>query len=459
MRTKMYFRFSLLYFITFVFLLANCKPKLEENICDPNSKAYLESAFLSSGSGGLYPFCGPAPTSLSYPTAVFANGSPISLSPNAVGNGLSYSVSPALPTGVFLDPIGGGISGSYIGYAGIDSVYQIKAANSAGSITYSLELILYGPPPLKTGQTSCWDGAGTAISCSGTGQDGELQNGSTSSLTGPTNVTGTDYTTTDNLSGLIWKSCEEGQTGSTCTGAPSSLSWAASLTACTSLNSPGYGNRTDWRLASLREYATMLNYSGSSPATYTSFFPNANGVGHWSSDRDPNAPGTQSVYVSFTDGIVGLTIQGNTNDARCVSGSALPSLSFKNNGDSTITDINTGLIWMQCTVGHSGSTCNTGIATSLTWSNALTACNSSTQGGRRWRLPSVNELRSILDLSVGNPSISGAYFPNTLATNYWTSTSYTNPADAWVIHFGASNNVMNLTKPSVAYARCVSTGP
>ncbi|AOP32786.1 hypothetical protein A0128_02205 [Leptospira tipperaryensis] len=461
MRSDHSFRFPILFILSVFILIPGCKEKSPENACDPSSEAYLEAAILSSASGNLFPVCSPAPQSLSYPRAVFANGSPISLVPNVAGNGLSFSITPLLPSGVVLDSFNGLISGSYIGYSGVDTIYQVKASNSSGSVSYSLELILYGTAPLKTGQTVCSDSGGTTISCAGTKQDGESQNGNNSNFSGPNLITGTDYTTTDNFSGLIWKSCSEGVSGPTCgTGAFSSLTWIASGTACSNLNAGvGYANRTDWRLASAKELSTTLNYSGTNPATYSASFPGTSGSGYWSSTSYVPLITTDNWYVSFTDGTIGETIKGNTNNVRCVSGPSLPTPLFKDNGDSTVTDVNTGLIWAQCSAGLSGTGCASGAVSFPNWTTALLTCNSLSLAGKVWRLPSINELSSLTDLRVANPAISSAYFPGTFSGNYWTSTTYTNATDAWIVQFGAGNIVTNLTKGATAGVRCVATGP
>ncbi|MEJ2240301.1 MAG: hypothetical protein P8X82_18580, partial [Gemmatimonadales bacterium] len=58
------------------------------------------------------------------------------------------------------------------------------------------------PAPVpQTGQTRCWDDSGSAISCAGTGQDGEYQTGVT---VDPRFADNGDGTVTDNLTGLIW---------------------------------------------------------------------------------------------------------------------------------------------------------------------------------------------------------------------------------------------------------------
>ncbi|XDD50590.1 DUF1566 domain-containing protein [Leptospira sp. WS92.C1] len=461
MRIKHFFKTFLL---LFYFAFGGCKEKPLDNSCSPESKSHWEAVILSAASSNLIPYCGAdpnAPRALSYPSpSAFANGVPFSLTPTVIGNGITFSILPALPNGLALDSQTGTISGSYIGYSGVDTVFTVTASNANGFVLGFLELILSGPLPLKTGQTICYDSVGNPISCAGTGQDGLFQNGRNASFSGPTLVNGTDYTTTDHFSGLIWKSCSEGQTGAACVGIPNDFDWVAGNAACTNLNGIPYANRTDWRLASAKELSTIVHYDGNSPATYPGPFPNTSGSGYWSSSLYAPIVG-DSWYVSFTDGIIGETIQANANKVHCVSGSQLPAPLFRDNGDSTVTDVNTGLVWTQCPAGLTGFGCSAGVASSVNWTNALIGCNSLNLSGRVWRLPSVNELQSITDISGTFPvsNINSSFFPNTPAANFWTSTSYTNPADAWVLQFGIGNVVMNLTKGAIANVRCVATGP
>jgi hypothetical protein len=63
-----------------------------------------------------------------------------------------------------------------------------------------------------TGQTGCWDSSGNPISCTNTGQDGDIQAGATLSYTDNGNGT-----ITDNNTGLVWeKLCDEDPPGTTC---------------------------------------------------------------------------------------------------------------------------------------------------------------------------------------------------------------------------------------------------
>ena len=54
----------------------------------------------------------------------------------------------------------------------------------------------------RTGQTKCYDEAGTEIPCAGTGQDGEIQAGV--AWPEPRFTDNGDGTMTDNLTGLKW---------------------------------------------------------------------------------------------------------------------------------------------------------------------------------------------------------------------------------------------------------------
>lgn len=48
---------------------------------------------------------------------------------------------------------------------------------------------------------------------------------------------------------------------------------------------------------------------------------------------------------------------------------------LNNNGNGTVTDTATHLIWDRCVLGRSGNDCATGTAASYTWINALLAVN------------------------------------------------------------------------------------
>ncbi len=106
---------------------------------------------------------------------------------------------------------------------------------------------------------------------------------------------------------------------------------------------------------------------------------------------------------------------------------------FVNNGDGTVTDTRTGLVWEQKTDdGGLRDKDNT-----YNWKDALAYCENLTLGGQTdWRLPTIKELASLVDLSSYNPSIDTDYFPNTVSSYYWSSSTdayYT--YYAWGVNF------------------------
>jgi hypothetical protein len=461
-------------------VLFSCNEAKFKNPCDLKSDGYEKVFIYKSAIKDYTSYCGvnffnafnsssynSAPSNFSYPSvsATYANGATISLTPTFTGSGLAFAINPSLPSGLSFDTSTGVISGSYTSHAGSTGSYTISVTNNAGTANYTLTLILFGKAPLQTGITQCYTGTtSSTTSCSGTAQDGEYKAGISSSFTGPTLVGATDYITTDNNTGLVWKTCNEGKSGSTCaTGSISSINWATANTNCSSLNSgSGYGNRTDWRLPTAEEYGTILSFVGTNPATFSTYFPASSGGGNWSSTTDA-ANSSNAWYISFTDGTYGSTTKTNNNDVRCVAGTNYRSALFNDNNDGTITDINTGLVWQKCSQGLSGTNCTSGTASMNNWPNSVTSCDSLSLNSRKWRLPSVNELRTLLNFSAAtSPTINATYFPATVSGSYWSSTSYGGGAtSAWTVNFPVSGNcvITNLKTTATFFYRCVATGP
>jgi hypothetical protein len=100
---------------------------------------------------------------------------------------------------------------------------------------------------------------------------------------------------------------------------------------------------------------------------------------------------------------------------------------FSDNGDGTVTDNCTGLMWERDT-GNDGNP--------LKWCDALAYCQNLQLGGHLdWRLPNVRELQSIVDYGRSYPSIALAF--GALNSVYWSSTSdVAGPNGAWGVYFG-----------------------
>ena len=121
---------------------------------------------------------------------------------------------------------------------------------------------------------------------------------------------------------------------------------------------------------------------------------------------------------------------------------SLPALAaYVDNGDGTVTDTVTGLMWDKCPNGQTANDCSGGSAFRFTWANALArpiALNSiNYKGHNDWRLPNIRELESLVLIRLTHPAIDDIAFPNTDVTHgYWSSTLTVHDlASAWSANF------------------------
>ena len=128
----------------------------------------------------------------------------------------------------------------------------------------------------------------------------------------------------------------------------------------------------------------------------------------------------------------------NGDDGDLQKGVGWPNPRFKDNGNGTVTDNLTGLIWTQ----------NADCPGLKTWANAVTFCNTLSSGicgltdgssPGDWRLPHVKELHSLIDFGAYNPALpSGRLFTNVHYSAYWSSTTYADDTSfAWRVSFGS----------------------
>ena len=115
------------------------------------------------------------------------------------------------------------------------------------------------------------------------------------------------------------------------------------------------------------------------------------------------------------------------------------------NGDGTVTDVATGLMWQQQDDGIIRD-----------HPDAITFCqNLSLAGQADWRLPNIKELTSLVDYRQFNPAIDAAAFPNTSSSIYWSASSRASiSVSAWFVGFN-DGGVESRNKTSDLFVRCV----
>ena len=315
--------------------------------------------------------------------------------------------------------------------------------DSDGNLTYTL---------VDTGQTSCYDSNGDQITCPSAG---EAFYGQDAQFSGsqPSYTDNGDGTVTDKVTGLMWQQVPVNE----------GFSYDDAAAYCESLELAGYD---DWRIPTTKELFSISDFSQGWPYLDIVYFSLAG-----------ESVSKDEQY--WTERYVGTTEEGQSNAAfgvnhgtghikaypagvsgpmgnyvRAVRGNAYGVNNFEDNGDGTVTDHATGLMWAKADSREG-----------MDWDAALAYAENSTLGGYGdWRLPNVKELQSIVDYTrspsaadaanVG-PAIDTHYFEITElpagTTNYetdygyfWSSTSAYFGGDsleyyyAWYVAFGTA---------------------
>ncbi len=319
-----------------------------------------------------------------------------------------------------------------------------------GFIILMLTSVAFAAPVPDTGQSKCYNGT-VEITCPSPGQPFYGQDAnytinpmSYTKLDGSGNVLPDSATSwvmvKDNVTGLIWENKMDERT---IHNKNDKYAWNESISIfIATLNGTYFGGHNDWRLPTIKELAYIVKYSIPSPGPTidTVYFPNTQSSGYWSSTT--HAESTNLAWgVNFDNGIGGYNsksgsrpsyvraVRGGQSGAfdavdRSMDDASTADGSYTDNGDGTVTDTSTGLMWKQ--TGSSG-----------TWEQALSYCeNLSRADYTDWRLPTIKELRSLVDYSLLNPAISKTYFPDAVSSFYWSSTTYArDPYGAWGVNF------------------------
>lgn len=280
-----------------------------------------------------------------------------------------------------------------------------------------------------TGQTTCYDGAGTVITCPAPGeplaQDGSYN---INFLSYTDNGNGT---VTDNNTGLMWQKQDDGAL----------RTWDVAGSYCASLG-------TGWRLPTKKELISIVNFGAYNPSIDTTYFLATKSMGYWSSTTGPYAPAGAWV-IDFKAGAVDYYGPDNGLYVRCTKGGEYPAQNLVDNGNGTVTDNAAGLIWQQ------------GENESMSWDTALSFCNGLSLGGYSdWRLPNIKELESLTSETRNNPAIDTSFFAQATASAYLSSTTYMPEGSHWDMYYVNFNGgSVNTYGKSYSYnVRCVRGG-
>ena len=234
-------------------------------------------------------------------------------------------------------------------------------------------------------------------------------------------------TITDNVTGLMWQQVDGGE-----------MTIENAQLYCESMTLAGY---SDWRLPSPLESFSILNHQNNNPAMNTTYFT-ASDAEYWWTNSFQVGDATK-VWCTNAGGGIGNKPKSETISAggtkkyhvravRDISKANVLANHFTDNGDGTITDNLTQLVW-QKTPNNSAQT----------WENALTYAEGLSVGtATDWRLPNIKELQSLNDESLSNPSANTTFFPTIGVHNYWSGTSLPNQTTKawfWNTQFGITS--------------------
>ena len=279
----------------------------------------------------------------------------------------------------------------------------------AGCITIALPASNGAYVVVDTAQSNCYGETSSTMAAPAPGQ---LFYGQDAQFQGhaPATRTNADGTVSDLVTGLMWVRARG-----------SKVTWDAALSNAAACTVGGYG---DWRMPTIKELYSLIRFSGANGQTFTNTagylpfidtntfdFVYGSGTGServidcqdWSATPyvSTTMNGDATIFgVNFSDGRIkgypkydpaSLGTTGQTMYVRYVRGNPDYGVNvFVNNGDGTISDRGTRLMWTRDDSGFGMNWSN-----ALAWVQARNAANH--LGHSDWRLPNAKELQSIVD--------------------------------------------------------------
>jgi gluconolactonase len=295
----------------------------------------------------------------------------------------------------------------------------------------ALGLVLCCPATAASSPTMKMPDTGQTIDATTTfGEDSDY------TINPPSYTDNGNNTITDNVTGLMWQKVDAGES-----------TWDNAVTRAVGFTTGGY---SDWRLPTPGELYGILNLNNGNPAALNlTYFPsNPAGAAEYWWTSEIYGTDAAKVWCVNSGGGLGPKPKSETLSAggtlryhaRYVRGAKqISGRNFVNNGDGTITDSDTGLMWTQVP------------GAAVNWAGALNYAENLTLAGHTdWRLPNIKELETLTDYTLATAAtpagavapINRAMFPTatTPATAYWSSTAVRSgpgaPTSAWLVEYG-----------------------
>jgi hypothetical protein len=219
-------------------------------------------------------------------------------------------------------------------------------------------------------------------------------------------------TVTDMVTGLIWQQ----RWAPGIPGAPTEvLTQIQAADYCQSLILGGY---QDWRVPTLIELVSIVDDSTSNPSTYPSFAATPPVV-FWSATPTAGVP-ANAWAVTFSNGEFLASQMSNAHHIRCVRSGPRDPVTPYTFSVGTVTDHETQLVWQQSS------------ATPKTREDANTQCKTRGPG---WRLPTKNELLSLVDSSRSGPAADPLAQLDTPGEGYYQTATRSTETNGWVVDF------------------------
>lgn len=206
-----------------------------------------------------------------------------------------------------------------------------------------------------------------------------------------------------------------------------------------------YGGYDDWRVPSINELMSIIDYSRYCPAI-DSVFGNSSSW-YWSNSINI-IDNSRAWFVDFIGGNIDNCSKSNDNCIRCVRLKSYQLFDFWNRffikSKNVIEDTKTGLQWQR-----------NDDKIEKKWKTAFQYCDNLTlDGDSDWRLPTIEELSSIIDYTKCKPAISNVLL-NFFVSWYWSKSTRVNRTNyAWFVYF-LDGSINSCSKLDVSYVRCV----